>query len=314
MGKIDAQTPNPHISVIIPTCNRPDDVRRCLDSLATVVYPCWDVLLVDQSDDTRSYAVAEEFAERLPRLVYRHMDRKGLSRARNIGIAETTGEIVAFLDDDCTIEAGWLDHIADVFSRYPRTALVFGAVKSMPHDWRTRFVPVFDVTDERILRGRLAALAPLGMGASMYLRRTSLRRIGPFDVCLGVGSGYFRSSEDWDYCYRILASGQTVVLTPLITVRHFGARDFAGGGVTRLIRESVYSDGAADMKLLRCGDVAALALIAGHLWRGITKIDLRNIALRRAPSGLAWNVMYVRGILASFRLKVDPRQRVFVAP
>ncbi len=81
----------PHISVAIPTCNRSEDIQRYLDSLVKVVYPNWDILLVDQSDDERTRTVVEHFTESLPQLTYKRIDEKGTARARNIGIEATSG-------------------------------------------------------------------------------------------------------------------------------------------------------------------------------------------------------------------------------
>lgn len=301
-----------HISVVIPTRNRPHDVQRCLDGLTRVNYPSWDVLLVDQSEDTRTQMIADRFTSLLPCLLYCRMREAGLSRARNIGIAKTDGDIVAFLDDDCTVTADWLDQVANVFARHPHAALVFGAVKSVPHDWRSHFIPIYRVNEERVLRGRTALVRSSGIGASMYLRRSLSQSAGPFDPHLGSGARFFRSSEDWEYCYRVLATGNEAVLTPSIVVHHFGMRDYKSGAVSRLFRESAYSDGAVDMKLLRCRDAAALALIVAHTWGYISKINLRNLVLRRSPNGLAWIVMYICGLLASFQLGVDRHRRLYV--
>jgi GT2 family glycosyltransferase len=66
----DATAPCRHITVIIPTRNRPNDLRRCLASLAVVRYPHWDILVVDQSDDTLTQAVSADARGALPQLTY----------------------------------------------------------------------------------------------------------------------------------------------------------------------------------------------------------------------------------------------------
>src|SRR5689334_7198003 len=139
----------PHISVLIPTCDRPDDLRRCLESLANVAYPAWDVLVVDQSDDVRMQALVESYAHRLPQLAYRRIDQKGACHARNVGFQMVDGNIVALLDDDCTVEANWLMQVASAFERHPRAALIMGTVRSAPHDPSQCYIPVFEVSEEQ---------------------------------------------------------------------------------------------------------------------------------------------------------------------
>jgi GT2 family glycosyltransferase len=301
-----------HISVVVPTYQRPDDVRRCLASLRGVTYPQWDILLVDQSEDARTEAVARSFATDLPQLRYHRIAEKGLARARNAGIAATTGAIIAFLDDDCTVECDWLEQVAAVLQRHADAALVFGAVQASAHNTTVFFIPEIHIAHEERYDGKRAMTRITEcMGASMYLRRGFLASAGAFDSQLGAGAPIFTSCEDFDYCYRVLAAGGAVVQSPSIAVRHFGARDYKSGAASRLIRDAAFSAAAVDMKLLRCGEGAAVRLIATHTYTNLTRIRLDNVVLRSGPSGLAWISMYLAGLFASFRLRVDRDLRLY---
>jgi len=142
----------PHISVVIPTAGRPVAVACCLASLTAVAYPSWDIQLVDQSDDTRTEAVARRLGPRLPGLTYRHLAVCGAARARNWAMARARGELVAFLDDDCTVPADWLEQVWRAFHRHPDAALIFGAVAAAPHNPTTHYIPAFAPRGERRLR------------------------------------------------------------------------------------------------------------------------------------------------------------------
>ncbi len=278
-----------------------------------VDYPRWEIQLVDQSDDDRTRTIAESFAHALPHLWYRHISEKGLSHARNMGMETSKGEIAAFLDDDCTVDSDWLERIAHVFARYLHTALVFGSVYAAPHDMQECFIPVYEMTSEQVLQGRRALPNSAGMGASMYLRRDAWQRIGPFDELLGAGTDYFSGGDDDDYRYRCLVSGYSVVKTPSIRVQHFGARPHATGSAARLIKGYAYSAGALDMKLLRCGEIAATMLFVIHSLYCLSRINVRNLVMRHGPTNIDWIVMYMRGLRGSFRLKVDRRHRIYIA-
>ncbi len=304
-------TSSPSISVVIPTRDRPDDLQRCLESLTRVAYSRWNVLVVDQSDSARTREVADGFAAALPYLRYGHPGHTGLCRARNEGIAGTDGEVVAFLDDDCTVEEDWLQGIAHAFARYPGAALVFGTVEAAPHDPRVSFVIAHEIREERAVRGRAAALRLGGIGASMYLRRAAAERVGSFDPYLGAGSGHFSAADDDDYRYRALAAGYEVVETPSITVCHHGMRDYEGGAASRLLRGYAQSNGGLHIKLLRCGDPFALVLIARYARAYLRAVSLRNLVLRRGPSGAGQFALYLRGLAASFTLGVDRGRRVY---
>lgn len=300
-----------HVSVVVPTRNRPNDVRRCLESLSRVQYVSWSVVLVDQSDDDRTKIVAQSFVHRLPHLDYRHMLDRGASRARNAGIAYSTGDIIAFLDDDCTVTDVWLQQVTEAFRRHPQAALAFGAVKGAPHDPKECFIPSFPIQREQVIRGKRAFLRPDGMSASMYLRRPTARQVGLFDALLGPGTQFSYGGEDNDYVYRCLVSGYSVLRTPSIVTQHYGSRDYKSGAATRLFQGYAYCAGATDLKLLRSGHPIALVLMMSHLLYFLARTNWVNLILQRGPSNAERIVFYIRGGLASLRLKVDRRKRLF---
>ncbi len=301
---------SPRISVVIPTRNRPDDLRRCLGSLTRVRYEAWDLVLADQSDDDRTHLLLEEFAGLLPNVTYLHLETEGASRARNAGMAAARGEIVAFTDDDCTVAADWLERVAATFGRYPDVPLVYGGVRGAEHDWREYFVPVHEPRKERLFQGRRASLRIGGMTASMYVRRALWGDVGPFDVHLGAGALFF-AGEDTDYTYRVLARGHRLLVTPAIVVHHHGARSYRGGAAGRLIRAAIFGVGAVHMKVLRSGDLFGLVTVAIHAWRYLQAIDFHSLITGRAPSRVGWIVMYARGLAASFRLGVDRKRCLY---
>lgn len=304
----------PYISVVVPTRDRPDDARRCLESLSSVDYPHWDVVLVDQSDNDATLTVVREYERHLPNLTHTYLRERGASRARNKGIELSQGGILAFVDDDCTVKADWLNQVASAFKRHPEVDLIFGTVSAAPHDEKEYFIPTFDARREAIKKGWRAFLHTEGISAGMYLRRNVVSRVGTFDTNLGPGAPLFPCAEDIDYLYRVLYAGCGVLKTPRIVVEHHGARDYKSGAVARLLRTYGYASGAADMKFLRAGRPIALVLIASHALYCITRIDLFNLVSRRGPAKTEWITSYMRGLRASFQLGVNRRQCLYVSP
>jgi glycosyltransferase involved in cell wall biosynthesis len=116
----------PRISVIIPTRNRSALLARLLDSLASLTYSDWETIVVDDESTDDTAAVVERYrAGGLP-ITYLWQPWGRMGTARNRGIAAASGEILAFTDDDCTVDPAWLDAIAKAFSAHPETLGVQG--------------------------------------------------------------------------------------------------------------------------------------------------------------------------------------------
>jgi hypothetical protein len=79
-----------NVSVVICTRNRPDTIGQALQSVAECEYPSFDVHVMDQSTDDQTQKVVEEIASRFAhklKINYHHLEKAGLSRAYNLGIA-----------------------------------------------------------------------------------------------------------------------------------------------------------------------------------------------------------------------------------
>jgi glycosyltransferase involved in cell wall biosynthesis len=116
------------ISVIIPTHNRKDLLRRCLAAATSQDYPDYEVIVVDDgSTDGTGAMVRREF----PQVRYIRQERnRGPAAARNRGIKVATGEIIAFTDDDCLLPLDFLSRLADGYRRYPEVAGVGGYLEA----------------------------------------------------------------------------------------------------------------------------------------------------------------------------------------
>src|SRR5438046_2399871 len=111
-AKERTQHPRPmHVSTIICTRNRSDLIGPALTSVLANTYASFDVLVVDQSDDDRTREVVTSLAAKHANLRYLHTPIAGLSRAYNIGIRESRGEVLAFTDDDCIAPPDWIASI-----------------------------------------------------------------------------------------------------------------------------------------------------------------------------------------------------------
>jgi glycosyltransferase involved in cell wall biosynthesis len=306
-----APTPGPpqFISVAIPTRNRPAELSQCLASLEKVEYYDWELIIVDQSSDDTTADLCARWSHRLPRVVYLRLSVPNASAARNTAIQAAGGDILAFVDDDCTVGSDWLKHVAAAFEKNPGSRLVFGSVVAGQHDPATAFVPKAEIQTTKVLRGALDTLRFRGIGAGMYVRLDSAETM-VFDPLLGPGAR-FRASQDEDYAFRHLAAGDTLVQTPYVSVVHHGARRFAGGVASAKLKDYLYGAGACHVKLIRCGQVMILFVIVRNFTRLVGALRPWNALLGR-PTHLARALAYGRGLWEGARTPIDKHRRLFI--
>ena len=303
-----------NVSVIICTRNRHDTIGQALESVAECEYPGFDVHVMDQSTDDRTQRLVEAIAVRFARKLsinYHHLDKAGLSRAYNLGIAASTGEIVACTDDDVIVPTDWVAQIAKAFAADSEAGLLYGQVL-IPERLREAernglVVPSLPIPRyERLIKGG-TRYKVFGMGANYALRRSILDRVGPFDEALG-GGGPLRSSQDFDFSYRVYRAGYAVILVPEVKVDHYGSRTAEQWPGT--LKAYGVGDGAFYSKHIRCGDPRALMLFSKVLLAagaGYAKTLLLHGELRRNDYA---SHLFV-GIRDASKFAIDPKYRLY---
>ena len=296
------------LSAIICTRNRADLIGSAVASVLANSYPSFELLVVDQSDDTRTGDIVRSLMEAHPNLRYIHSSQAGLSRAYNTAIRETTGSILAFTDDDCVAPPDWLVSVSAAFQAEPEADMLYGQVllpsELMGADGE---VPTLGIEMRQRL-SRRDGFRIYGMGANFAVRRRLFERIGGFDEVLG-GGGALKSSQDFDFQYRAYLAGATVLLEPNVRIDHYGLRTRQQWPAT--LRAYGIGDGAFYFKHVRCGDLVALGLLARRLGR-LTVRELLN-GVRRRPSAAIYLRSCLIGIRDSLKYPVDRRQRMYRA-
>ncbi len=129
-----ATTPEPAVSVVIPTRDRRDALERCLEALVAQTHPSFEVVIVDDCSSDGTAEFLREFARKHPGLQLRWLRNEtniGANPSRNRGIRDAHGELVAFTDSDCVAESDWLEQLVRPFSD-PRIGAVAGLVEMPP--------------------------------------------------------------------------------------------------------------------------------------------------------------------------------------
>lgn len=217
------------ISVIVCTYNRCQSLAKALDSIAAQVLPDsfeWEILVVNNNSRDQTREVVQDFCRRYPgRFRYFFEPIPGLSYARNTGIREARGDVVAFTDDDVTVESNWLLKLtcslhgtewagaggkivpANAFSP-PRWLPLDG-----PHNLRG-MLTLFDLGE---IAGELGQ-APFG--ANMAFRKEVFESYGNFRTDLGRSPSSMMCNEDTEFGRRLMAAGERLRYEPSALVYH----------------------------------------------------------------------------------------------
>ena len=205
------------LSLILATVGRTDEVGRCIHSLIDQTNKNFELLMIDQNTDNRLLPYAEE--ARRGGLALRHLrlDRPSLSGARNLGIAESTGELIGFPDDDCWYEP---DTVAQILQPFAIDPTLEGVVacweEQMRGKRRNPATGSLSLEAWRNFRGGDAS------SISLFFRRELFDRLSGFDERFGVGRWY-GAAEEIDFILRALTFGARLNHCPAARVHHLFA-------------------------------------------------------------------------------------------
>jgi GT2 family glycosyltransferase len=197
----------PRISVVVCTYNGSRTIRDCLEGLARLDYPNFEVIVVDDGSTDGTSDIVGGCDVRLIRT-----ENRGLSSARNTGMYAATGDIIAYLDDDARPDAHWLQYLATTFAATTHAG-VGGPNIPPPHDG-----PIAECVANApggpvhvLLSDREAEHIP---GCNMAFRKERLEAIGGFDPQFRV------AGDDVDVCWRLQQCGWTLGFHPAAVVWH----------------------------------------------------------------------------------------------
>lgn len=202
-----APSETPMFSVIVCTYNGARTLEECLRGVATLDYPNYETIVISDGSTDGTAAIAARYGVR-----FIETENRGLSSARNLGLALARGELVAYLDDDARPDPQWLTYLARHFQSsqdvgvggpnlpFAEDGPVSHAVANAPGG------PTHVLLDDRH-----AEHIP---GCNMAFRRDALLELGGFDPQFRV------AGDDVDLCWRVLERGWTLGFHPGAAVWH----------------------------------------------------------------------------------------------
>ena len=205
------------VSVVIPTYNYGRFIGEAVESvLAQTLLPV-EVIVVDDGSTDETEGVVGSFAERGVRYV--RQENAGVCAARNRGVAESSGELIAFLDADDTYEPTKLERQVAKFVEDPEVGLVHCGMREFDSQTSETITLHLDGGEDGVAENLLLWDGPVvvGPGGTIVVRRKAFEDVGGFDPRMKVG-------EDWDFCYRVARKYKVgFVAEPLVNYRSHGA-------------------------------------------------------------------------------------------
>ena len=111
----------PFFSVVIPLYNKEKFVSATLESIAMQTFKDYEVIVVNDASTDDSLAVAEKFAHAVS--IISHEKNKGLSAARNTGIANANSDLIAFIDADDVWKPDFLEKMHELVQKFPKAGI-----------------------------------------------------------------------------------------------------------------------------------------------------------------------------------------------
>lgn len=193
------------ISLIIGTLNRPEKLKICLRSFLNQVGNVdVEIIIIDQSDNTATEHVCRSIEFKPLNINYRHVDFKGLSKARNDALSMMTGDYFGLVDDDAMYSERYLEKASHLLKMYKKTILSGYLWDVLENTARSDYDKA--KTNSYVSIRQILRMCP---SAGLIFPAELKNNIGYFDEAMGVGSR-FGACEETDYILRAIKKGYKV--------------------------------------------------------------------------------------------------------
>ncbi len=287
------------VDVIVPTWQRPDELARCLASLAQQNRLPNRVLVVARIEDAAARDVAQEWRDRVPGLVVIDVDRPGQVAALNTGLAATAADVIAVFDDDAEPDPDWLERALAMLRSDPSIGGVCGRDRMFVEGSR-----VGGHTDRRIGSvtwfGRITGLFHLGpdssrevahlKGCAMAFRGLATAGVRFDERLHGAGAQPY---NDTVFSMAVRARGWRLVYDGALQVTHRQGPRSVDDSRPDVFRRSTVEDWAHNEILVVFGALGLGGRVAARIWMGLVGSRtnpglIQFVRLARDGRSVAW--------------------------
>ena len=213
---------HPLISVIVCFYNEEAFLEESVESVLNQTYQNWEILLVDDGSKDRSTLIAKNFTLQHPGKIFYQdhplHENMGLSASRNLGISESKGELVCFLDADDVWMAEKLQVQMQIMAENPRAGMLCEAslywYSWLNNDRKDEIIQV-GVPEDRVFEPMelIKLLYPLSTGAApcpsgIMVRKSVLLKVKGFEIHF---TGNYQLYEDQAFLFKIYLNGHVCV-------------------------------------------------------------------------------------------------------
>jgi len=199
------------ISIIVPVYNNEDHVEACIQALLSQRYSdgACEFILVDNNSTDRS----AEIVKRYPGIRLLSQPKQGSYAARNLGLSEAQGQIIAFTDSDCVPRADWLQQIADTM-RNSSVGIVLGRREFQGRSRPLKSLEAYEAHKANYILSGTDREVFFGYTNNMAVRRSLMDAVGPFtELGRGADTIFVRRAIDRFSC-------QILRYSPDVVIRH----------------------------------------------------------------------------------------------
>lgn len=205
---------NPLVSVLICTYNRADHLKKCLDSIMDQTYDNFEVIIINgpSTDETNN------LLKKYPFKCIQQINKSGLSAARNLGVKEAKGEIIAFIDDDAVADKNWIKSYVRKYDDEKVGGVggkIYSEYKGKLFEYKKNQVNRFGVLDKERVNTSRNDWFYTTCGCNMSFRRKVLEEIGGFDEY------YDYWFDETDVSVRIAKAGYKIEFEKKAIVFHY---------------------------------------------------------------------------------------------
>lgn len=197
------------ITVIIPTYNRYELLKRAIKSLLTQSYCVDEIIVIDDGSSDTTANIQNDF----PNIRYFYQENRGVSSARNLGISHSSNEWIAFLDSDDTWHQEKLLTQVELHKRNLALLMSYTAEKWVRNGVEVKIPKKFRKIGKDIFLENISYcnIAP----SSVMLHKSLLEKVGLFDETLEV-------CEDYDLWLRILRTERVGLINQQLITKYAG--------------------------------------------------------------------------------------------
>lgn len=206
------------ITVIIPTYNRDKVLCATIQQILIQDYKNFELIIVDQTKKHDDYTL-KYFTELPPNVNVIKVEKPNLPAARNIGIKQSSGEIIVFLDDDMIVPVNMLSKLTKVYRERDDIYALSGFGETPSHPQESKYSILNKNDRKRILDGidEITSVSTFN-GFFMTFRKNIFNEVGLFDEW--IGNQPKAAGEDFEFSLRVKSKGYKLYLLTDLTVTH----------------------------------------------------------------------------------------------